>query len=275
MIIGYVKRQRLQPGQGFRHFPEPGNEANSNRKIFMKTNKRLPTVNTTTRRTFIGTGLAGLTIGSLIDRGVAAEPKILPKVLLIGDSVSIGYTNYIVGMMFGTMIIKRPMNKNGGYLNCEGTTSGTANLDTWLGHTQWDVIHFNFGLHDLKHIDPNTGRNSGNPDHPQQANLKQYEANLKTIVNKLKATKANLIFATTTPFPDKPGGPLRRSDQVEKYNNVARRIMSDSAILINDLHDFVLPRMEKLMPPNNVHFTEAGSLELAQQVVAHIKRSVQ
>lgn len=203
--------------------------------------------------------------------GLADDSPSLPKALLIGDSISLGYTKDVIDLLEGEAEIFRPLNGGGGYLNCQGTTFGLKHLDSWLAQGKWDVIHFNFGLHDLKHVDPTTGRNSKDPAHPQQADLATYEANLRKIVQKLKATKAHLIFATTTPFPDRPGGPLRRSHHVEKYNAAAREIMAEHAIAINDLHAFVLPRMNQLLMPNNVHFTPQGSRELAKQVARQLR----
>lgn len=189
----------------------------------------------------------------------------LPKVLILGDSISIGYTPYVKEMLAQEATVVRPEE------NCQGTTHGLANIDKWLGDTKWDVIHFNFGLHDLKHVDPVTRKNSNDPNHPQQADVKQYSRNLKAITAKLKATKAKLIFATTTPYPDKPDGPLRRADQSAKYNKAALRIMKKHKVAIDDLYSFVLPKMSDLQIPRNVHFTKAGSRVLAEQVVASIR----
>ena len=136
-------------------------------------------------------------------------------------------------------------------------------LDEWLAVDDFDVIHFNFGLHDLKHVQPETGRNSTNPKHPQQSSPEQYAENLAKIVSKLKTTGAKLIFAATTPYPDKPGGPLRRADQPAKYNQIAKKIMRENNIPVNDLHAFVLPRMRELLLPNNVHFRPSANIQLA------------
>lgn len=102
----------------------------------------------------------------------------------------------------------------------------------------------------------------------------QYEVNLELIVKKLLATKAKLVFATTTPYLDNPGGPLRHVDQPKEYNEVALPIMKRNGVIINDLHGFVQPHIKEFLPPHNVHLTKAGSLELALQVVAHIKRAL-
>ena len=200
----------------------------------------------------------------------AASNPNLPHALIIGDSISMGYTPVLQGMLFGKATITRPPNQNGGWINCEGTKRGVAMIDEWLKLGTFDVIHFNFGLHDMKHVHPETGRNSNDPSHPQQSNLAEYEHNLRDIVRKLRSTGTKLIFATTTPYPDKPGGPLRRADQPAKYNAVASKIMEENDVAINDLHGFVLPRMDELLLPNNVHFRPTANLELAQQVANKI-----
>lgn len=222
------------------------------------------------RRNFLKTGLIGCSI-SLLPYLLHAQSKTkLPNVLLIGDSISLGYTKFVQELLEGRANVQHALNPKGGAENCAGTTNGLKNIDRWIGSTKWDVIHFNFGLHDLKHIDPVTGINSEKEEDPQQADLKTYEKNLSEIVNKLTARKAILIFATTTPFPDKPNGPLRSADQAEKYNKAALKIMEKNKILINDLYSFTLPRMKELQLPKNVHFSVEGSKALAKQVVEKI-----
>ena len=218
------------------------------------------------RRNFLRTAIWGTTVSFVPKLIMANNGEELPNVLIIGDSISIGYTPFVKELLKGKANVYRPTTAEGGRLNCEGTTKGVKLIEEWLAVNQWEVIHFNFGLHDLKHVDDQSGKNSTNPDDPQQADLKTYKKNLSEIVKKLDATGSKLIFATTTPYPDKPQGPLRRSDQAEKYNKVALKIMKKYDIKINNLHDFVLPRMEELQLPNNVHFKKEGSEALAKQV---------
>ena len=204
----------------------------------------------------------------------------LPNVLILGDSISIGYTPFVQEMLKGKANVFRPMLENGKPENCAGTTKGVENVERWLnssGNTgvtnsesRWDIIHFNFGLHDIKHVDPVTGENSQNPKHPQQANRRQYKKNMEIIVEKLKATGAKLIFATTTPYPNVVEGPLRKPGMPQKYNRVAVKIMNKNGILINNLHAFMVPRLAELQRPNNVHFMEDGSRAMARKVVERI-----
>jgi acyl-CoA thioesterase-1 len=143
-----------------------------------------------------------------------------------------------------------------------------------LGDNTWDLIHFNFGLHDIKHINPINGKNSNSFDDPHQASPNQYKYNLEKIVKILKKTKAKLIFATTTPYPNSKLKPARKPGMHRIYNEVALSVMKKYNIKINDLHSFVLPRMDELQRPYNVHFSKYGSEELAKVVVKSILQNL-
>jgi len=205
----------------------------------------------------------------------------LPNVLILGDSISIGYTPFVKEMLAGKANVTRPMLENGEPENCEGTNKGVQNIERWLTNTgagnsafQWDIIHFNFGLHDLKHVDPVSGENSNNPKDPLQADIKQYKKNLNLIVENLKKTSANLIFATTTPYPDDVQGVLRDPGMSAKYNSAATKIMTKNGIIINDLYAFMLPRMYEMQLEKNVHFKPEGYSALAGKVAERIKEVV-
>ncbi len=191
----------------------------------------------------------------------------LPRVLILGDSISIGYTLPTRKLLEGVANVHRAQT------NCGPTTKGLAELDKWLGDSgkKWDVIHFNWGLHDLKYMGPK-GENLADPKDPtshQQVPPAEYEANLRTLVTKLKATGAELIWCSTTPVPEGAGG--RVVGDSAKYNEIAAKVMKENEVDTNDLYSFVKPQMEDLMRPANVHFTTEGSQALAEQVAAKIK----
>ena len=50
--------------------------------------------------------------------------------------------------------------------------------------------------------------------------------------------------------------------------------MQENKIQVNDLHGFVLPRMDELLLPNNVHFRPSVDLEMAEQVANEIKAAL-
>jgi acyl-CoA thioesterase-1 len=196
---------------------------------------------------------------------VADDPA-LPRVLLIGDSISIGYTVPTRERLKGKANVHRPA------ANCGPTTRGVANLDKWLGEGKWDVIHFNFGLHDLKYIDE-AGKNIAPDKGNQQVPPGDYEKNLERIVERLKKTGAILIFATTTPVP--PGEPQRVHDDAVKYNEIALRVMKKHDVRIDDLHALCeQPGMKEKQLPANVHFTEPGYAALGEEVAKQIEGAI-
>jgi len=198
----------------------------------------------------------------------AHASEALPRVLIIGDSISIGYTAPLKTLLEGkAMVFHNPGNaQHSGY--------GLKYLESWLGKESWDVIHFNHGLHDLKYVD-HEGKNTTSKEKGRiQIPLEQYAQNMEAIVLRLKQTGAHLIFASTTPFPDRPAGPLREASSTKAYNQAAQQIMESHSIPINDLHGFALPRLGTLQQPNNVHFTPEGSKALAQEVARHILKAL-
>jgi acyl-CoA thioesterase-1 len=218
------------------------------------------------RRRFLRTSLSAIPILALPGMSLGRSEKKLPKVLILGDSISIGYFPFVKELLEGKAFVTRPFKEDGSPENCQGTTNGVQHIERWIGDIGWDLIHFNFGLHDIKHVDPASGNNSNDPAHPLQADPKQYKKNLEVVVEALKVTGAKLVFATTTPYPDDVSGPLRDPGMPEKYNKIALKVMKKNGIVVNDLYAFVLPRIEELQRPRNVHFTEAGSRALAEQV---------
>lgn len=108
------------------------------------------------------------------------------------------------------------------------TSVGQTCLDNFM-HTQaqvqvdWDIILFNFGLHDM---DNSTSGEA------------TYRKQLTNITTRLLATKSKLIYATTTPFmPYASVG----NNVVAELNKIALEIMAPypNRIEILDLHKVV------------------------------------
>ncbi|MEO1528828.1 MAG: sulfatase-like hydrolase/transferase, partial [Planctomycetota bacterium] len=191
----------------------------------------------------------------------------LPNVLLIGDSISIGYTAYVRRELSGTADVYRiPTNaKNSAY--------GLEHLDDWLemNSLKWDVIHFNWGLWDLCYRHPES-KVQGKRDKVMGTlteSLEGYRSNMKKIVARLKKTDATLIWCATTPVPEGEAG--RKFGDDVKYNRVAAEIMKASEVKINDLHSHARLRLpETMVREGDVHFTEVGYIHLAGKVATEI-----
>jgi acyl-CoA thioesterase-1 len=182
----------------------------------------------------------------------------LPRVLLIGDSISIGYTLPV------RELLKDKANVHRILTNGADTANGLKHLDEWLGVGKWNVIHFNWGLHDLK-----IGK-----DDVRQVPLDQYRQNLRELVTRLEHGGARLIFATTTPVPDGKTSPPRLNQDVIAYNRVAQEIMQERGVPIDDLYGLALPKLASIQLPMNVHYKPEGYQVLAEQVAASILKEL-
>src|SRR3954462_14365945 len=178
----------------------------------------------------------------------------LPRVLIIGDSISIGYQPALREALKGKANVHRPAT------NCGPTTRGVEQIEAWLATDnsggKWDVIHFNFGLDDVRHFDDQGKAAEANVGH-RQVSEADYEKNLELLVVRMKKTGAKLIFALTTPVPANSAGRVP-GDEV-RYNEIARRVMQKHGVAIDDLYSFALPRLADVQLPANVHFKPEGS----------------
>ncbi|MCP4174976.1 MAG: hypothetical protein GY758_29860 [Fuerstiella sp.] len=194
---------------------------------------------------------------------VAAES---PRVLIIGDSISLGYTPHVKRLLQNEAEVVH----NRG--NAEHSGTGIKQIDNWLGDTKWDVIHFNWGLWDLCYRHPES-KVQGRRDKIRgtlTTSLAQYEENVDALVARLKETGATLIWANTTVVPEGERG--RKVNDDLKYNDAAARVMKKHGVKTNDLNRLTRTFTPGLFTkPGDVHFKPAGYQQLAEQVVASIR----
>ncbi len=208
---------------------------------------------------------------------VEADPA-LPNVLIYGDSISIGYTPQVSEQLSQKANVFR-LHRNGGhsgvfipYMSHMQDTMRDAALE---GHWDfdWDVIHFNVGLHDLKYV---SGRKLDKENGTQVTSIQAYQANLREIVAYLKqvAPQSQLVFATTTPVPEGAAG--RVAGDAQRYNTAAFEVLQDfPEIIVNDLFLLTQARQDQwATKPGNVHFNDAGQSAQAQAVVEVIEEAM-
>ena len=192
-----------------------------------------------------------------------------PKVLIIGDSISLGFTPHVVQQLDGKAVVEHHKG------NAQHTGTGLQKIDQWLGKTKWDVIHFNWGLWDLCYRHPKS-KVQGNRDKANgtiTTTLEQYEKNLEELVSRLKKTEAKLIWAHTTVVPEKEAGRIVGDDT--KYNEVAAKIMKKHGVIVNDLNALTREFPPELFSkPGDVHYTQEGYQKIATQVSAHILAAI-
>ncbi|MDO6487556.1 SGNH/GDSL hydrolase family protein [Colwellia sp. 6_MG-2023] len=194
----------------------------------------------------------------------------LPNVLIYGDSISIHYTKQVrenIENRANVYRLYRNGSDSGGFIakmdKMHSTMQNVALQDRWTFN--WDVIHFNVGLHDLKYV------KAGKLDKANgklTASIDEYKTNLRNIIIYLKklAPEATLIFATTTPVPEGEKG--RFAGDAIKYNTAALSVLKNfPEVQINDLYQLTKPNHTNWWAkPGDVHYNNKGTKAQANQV---------
>lgn len=174
----------------------------------------------------------------------------LPRVLLIGDSITNGYRRPVAELLDGKACVDSWV--TGMNLNSGGLREKLAGV---VSDESYDVIHFNIGLH-------------GWPE--GRIPEGQYEPLLQAYVKTLRehGGGAKLIWGSTTPVTvrDKPE---ELNPDIEpiiaKRNAIASRVMKENNIPVNDLHALVVDKLE-LATGDRFHWKAPGYALMARAV---------
>lgn len=196
----------------------------------------------------------------------------LPKVVLVGDSIRMSYTPIVSKQLAGKATIISSKSNGGDSSNV------LKNLTTWVINEKPAIVHFNCGIHDTKKFKA-TGKFQVSPE--------QYEANLRQIVSRIrKETDAVILFATTTPILDERAAEVRKTRgyellnaSIEQYNAIARKVMTEMKVPINDLNAAITrpkPPLSTatLIVNDGVHLTPEGRELLGKQVATLIAQQL-
>jgi lysophospholipase L1-like esterase len=193
-----------------------------------------------------------------------------PRILIIGDSISGGYTPYVQEYLKDKAIVIR-INENG-----QHTGFGLKRIREYIGNEKWDIIHFNYGLHDLCYRHPDS-KLYGNRDKIKGKlpfSIEKYETNLDSLVKVMKElSNAKLIFVTTTYVPENEAGRFAKDPQL--YNKVAKRIMKKHHVKINDIYKKSTSIHKKYgLGNDDVHYTEKGNEQLGKLIYQFLEKEL-
>ena len=188
-----------------------------------------------------------------------------PKVLLLGDSIRMSYQPHVAEMLAGAAEVVGPAD------NCQYSLYTLSSLPRWVGELgEPDVVHWNNGIHDCGH-NPNRS--------PVQIPVDMYRANLEHILRQLEAFTADIIWATMTPVhPERPFRDTEwswRNEEIDRYNDAARELMTAEGVPINDLHELVVGDVDRFLSEDQLHLSDAGQRACAEAVVKCVAESAQ
>jgi len=201
---------------------------------------------------------------------VSAFQQKKAQILIIGDSISIGYTPFIQKNL---KTVAEVLHNPG---NGKHTGNGLENIETWIGDTNWDIIQFNWGLWDLCYRHPDS-KVQGNRDKLNGSitfSIEEYETNLDSLVRLIKThTDAKLIFVTTTYVPENEAG--RHLEDAKKYNKVAKKIMKAHQVVVNDIYKKSKRIHQKYGKGNDdVHYTKPGYEKLGMEISDFLTKEI-
>jgi hypothetical protein len=181
----------------------------------------------------------------------------MKKILLVGDSIRMGYDKYIKKIFEDTAEVYYPDE------NCRFSTYVLRNLASWRDQLDCgddiDLIHWNAGLwDDLRMLD----------DEPL-VGLEEYSRNVERIYSAIGKLfpKARIIFATSTPVREELFTTLKRYNaDTERYNAEAVRISLEHGAIINDLYATVKDAPESYYSDMTHLYTKDGTELVTEQV---------
>ncbi|WMJ23625.1 SGNH/GDSL hydrolase family protein [Paludicola sp. MB14-C6] len=186
----------------------------------------------------------------------------MKKVLLLGDSIRMGYAPYVKELLKNQCEVYYDEQDNGRYA---AYTLWQAN-QLFIKYGKFDVVHWNNGYWDMN-IEPPMDE----PIHP----VDEYVHFLKRIIKQIRNNGAEIIFATTLPLIgigmtyDVTGTGTQiayDNNSVLTYNKAATELMNQENITINDLYSLMLKDENCYKCEDKLHLTTEGYQVCAKQI---------
>ena len=172
----------------------------------------------------------------------------LPRVLLIGDSITRAYYPAVETNLSGKAYVARIATSK-----AIGDPALLDELAVFLKQAEFDVIHFNIGMHGWAYTE------------------EEYQQSLPQLLLTIRkyAPHAKLIWASTTPVrKDRENGATNA--RIARRNAIARELATAEHLAIDDLHALMLPLTE--LHSDDVHFNKEGSAKMATQVSSEVSK---
>lgn len=193
-----------------------------------------------------------LTLASCVKPQVKLPPD--PHLLVIGDSISIGYTPYLQDGLADVMTVSHPDD------NCRYSAYTLEHIDEWISEKTPTVITWNNGMWDCATS--------------TQSTEEEYIENLINIASKLSATGAKVYWVTTTQIPDLavPKGYIQGCEV--RRNELAVHLMSELGIDVIDLYS-LSRTFDRQTESDDVHFVDVEYEALGNEVLRVVREDLE
>lgn len=195
----------------------------------------------------------------------------MKKVLLLGDSIRMGYDDFVKELLQGKCEVYYAAEDNGRF---SAYTLWQMN-QMFRHYGPFDLVHWNNGYWDMNIEAP-----MAEPIHP----LDEYLHFLRRILAEIRRSGAKPVFATTTPVlfsgsaADVTGTGADNigydNDRIQQYNQAAQALMTFEGVPVNDLYTLCLEDPHCYKCPDMLHLTEEGYRRCAQQTAACILKEL-
>ena len=191
----------------------------------------------------------------------------MKKVYLIGDSIRLGYDSRVRELLLDEAQLYWSRE------NAQYTTHTLRFVHEWATTDcvpeTIDLVHWNNGLWDTLHV-----LGDEQPVIPAEA----YRENLHRSAGRLRKVfpRAQIAFATTTSVITERMRPgfVRLNEEIERYNDIARAVMCEEQIAVDDLYPVARAMPDDWHALDGTHFTDEGYQALAEAVAAFLRTAL-
>ncbi|MEI6645721.1 MAG: sialate O-acetylesterase [bacterium] len=198
------------------------------------------------------------------------EDPLLPRILIIGDSISGHYINFVIAGMHGraNVIGESSMRTNGwasmqpDFYRSDWASRGD-NLKNFLkSRGPFDIVHFNNGIHNFSRANP--------------GDEKPYAEQLRTVVSIIRASGAICLFANSTGTIG--DNTIKNSPHYltncKVFNAAAEKVMAELNVPVTDIYGVIQPRIKELISPDLIHPKAEASPIMADAIIARLNEAL-
>ena len=204
------------------------------------------------------------------------EDASLPRVLIIGDSISGHYLYKLRELMRGkanvigesSSSVRYPMDKYrwsklGPRFYRSDYASKDDDLKNFLTEQgPFDIVHFNNGIHNFSRANP--------------GDEKTYAEQLRKVVATIRASGATCLFANSTgtvadnTIPTSP----RYLSNCLAFNSAAEAVMKELNVPVTDIHGLIQPRIKELISTDLIHTNPEADQMMAELIAKKLTETL-